>query len=110
MTASRPGFFVRGGGAGFEPELLPSASCADSQQETDKPAQNQTVASSAQQDPEQKPAPPEDPSLHFQTPPGCTQVVRPSLPDDLAQVAEAWDRLPQAVRAGIMAMVNASSG
>jgi hypothetical protein len=29
-------------------------------------------------------------------------------PPDLAQVVEAWGRLPDAIRAGILAMVNAS--
>jgi hypothetical protein len=29
---------------------------------------------------------------------------------DLATVVEAWDRLPEAIRAGIMAIVTASSG
>ena len=30
------------------------------------------------------------------------------IPSDLAQVVEAWDRLPEAVKAGILAMVNVS--
>jgi hypothetical protein len=30
-------------------------------------------------------------------------------PPDLAQVVTAWDRLPEAVRAGILAMVNATA-
>jgi hypothetical protein len=29
---------------------------------------------------------------------------------DLATVVDAWDRLPEAVRAGIVAMVKAASG
>jgi hypothetical protein len=35
--------------------------------------------------------------------------VLPADPD-LAAVAAAWDRLPEAVRAGIVAMVKAASG
>jgi hypothetical protein len=31
------------------------------------------------------------------------------LPPDLAAVIEAWDRLPEAIRAGIVAMVKAST-
>lgn len=34
----------------------------------------------------------------------------PVLPPDLALVVESWDRLPEAVRAGIVAMVRAASG
>jgi len=30
------------------------------------------------------------------------------MPPDLAQVAAAWNRLPEAVKAGILAMVSAS--
>ena len=31
------------------------------------------------------------------------------MPPDLAEVIEHWDRLPEAVKAGILAMVKASS-
>jgi hypothetical protein len=34
----------------------------------------------------------------------------PEIPPDSAQVLAAWHRLPEAVRAGILAMVKASSG
>jgi hypothetical protein len=33
-----------------------------------------------------------------------------ALPPDLAVVVAAWDRLPEVVRAGILAMVKASGG
>jgi hypothetical protein len=33
-----------------------------------------------------------------------------ALPPDLALVVAAWDRLPEVVRAGILAMVKASGG
>jgi hypothetical protein len=29
------------------------------------------------------------------------------LPEDLRQIVEAWERLPQTVKTGILAMVNA---
>jgi hypothetical protein len=32
------------------------------------------------------------------------------LPPDLAAVIEAWDRLPEAIKAGILAMVRTASG
>jgi hypothetical protein len=32
------------------------------------------------------------------------------MPPDLAQVAAAWQHLPEAVKAGILAMVTASHG
>jgi len=34
----------------------------------------------------------------------------PGLPPDLRAVAEAWPRLPEAMKAGIVAMVKASKG
>jgi hypothetical protein len=45
-------------------------------------------------------------------PPSATQNATRVLPTDpdLAAVIEAWDRLPAAVRAGIVAMVRAASG
>jgi hypothetical protein len=41
----------------------------------------------------------------------ATQSATRSLPEDaeLAAVVEAWDRLPEAIRAGIVAMVKAAS-
>jgi hypothetical protein len=36
----------------------------------------------------------------------CALCVHPSLPEDLAKVVELWDKLPEAVKIGIMAMVN----
>lgn len=32
-----------------------------------------------------------------------------TIPSDLTQVVEAWDRLPDAVRAGIVAMIRAAA-
>jgi hypothetical protein len=34
----------------------------------------------------------------------------PELPPELAEIVNAWDGLPEAVRAGIVAMVKAASG
>jgi len=39
----------------------------------------------------------------------CVPFLREKGPD-LVEVVEAWDKLPEAVRAGIMAMVRASGG
>ncbi len=38
-----------------------------------------------------------------------SQELGPDLPPDLAAVVAAWDDLPEAIRAGILAMVRASS-
>ena len=45
-------------------------------------------------------------------PPTATQNATRVLPNDpeLADVVAAWDRLPPAVRAGIVAMVKAAAG
>lgn len=40
----------------------------------------------------------------------ATQNPTQSLPDDLARVVEAWPTLPDAVKAGVLAMVRASGG
>jgi hypothetical protein len=37
----------------------------------------------------------------------CVPQVSPPLPDDLATVVRAWSRLPDTVKTGIVAMVNA---
>ena len=37
----------------------------------------------------------------------CVQANRPDLPDDLIKVVDAWGSLPEPIRAGILAMVNA---
>ena len=37
----------------------------------------------------------------------CVQANRPDLPDDLIKVVGAWGSLPEPIRAGILAMVNA---
>jgi hypothetical protein len=53
------------------------------------------------------PAYPKDTSMHSK---GVTYVQqhRPTFPDDLAAVVDAWAKLPNAVKAGILAMVNAT--
>jgi hypothetical protein len=45
------------------------------------------------------------------TSPNCTQNATQLLPEnaDLAAVVKAWDRLPEANKAGIVAMVKAAS-
>jgi hypothetical protein len=42
------------------------------------------------------------------SPPGA--VFGPPLPPDLARVVAAWDRLPEAIKAGILALVQAAGG
>jgi hypothetical protein len=38
----------------------------------------------------------------------CVQQHRPTFPGDLAEVVDGWEKLPDAVKAGILAMVNAT--
>jgi hypothetical protein len=96
-------------GAGFEPKEAVSAEVTDSAQNPPKPEHFHALPDSPSPGPEQKPAPPEGRSSHFHALPGCTQVVpKTTLPADLAQVVEAWGRLPEAIRAGILAMVKAA--
>jgi hypothetical protein len=38
----------------------------------------------------------------------CVQANRQDLPDDLIKVVDAWGSLPEPIRAGILAMVNAA--
>jgi len=38
------------------------------------------------------------------TPPGA--VVEPVFPADLARIAAVWERLPAAIRAGVLALVD----
>jgi len=40
----------------------------------------------------------------------CREQSRTGLPPDLAEIAAAWPHLPEAVKAGILAMVKASAG
>lgn len=92
------------GGAGFEPGSSLSAAGADSQQEADKPAQNQTLGEAAEITAEQKPALAE----HSSSTSAHPEHVPSMYPPDLAQVVTAWGRLPDAVKAGILAMVAAT--
>ena len=38
----------------------------------------------------------------------CVQANRQDLPDDLIKVVDAWGSLPEPIRAGILAVVNAA--
>jgi hypothetical protein len=51
----------------------------------------------------------ENPSAPFQR---ARQEALPvaEIPPDLAQIAAAWQHVPEAVRAGVLAMVTASRG
>jgi hypothetical protein len=37
-------------------------------------------------------------------------VSGPQIPPDLARVVAAWDRLPEAIKAGVLALVQAAGG
>ena len=92
-------------GAGFEPnQPVPDVNAKPSQ-DADKAEQNLTLASAVEQAPEQKSALPAHSSGSSERPDNAI-----FMPEDLAQVVDAWDRLPPAVKAGIVAMVAASKG
>jgi hypothetical protein len=38
----------------------------------------------------------------------CVATSSPNLPPDLARVVAAWPRLPDAIKAGVLAMVQAT--
>ena len=92
--------------AGIEPSSQvcseatePAQNCAKSKQINALPdsaasASEQNRALSTQ-DPDRSAHPKRVPSVH-------------QLPPDLARIAEAWDSLPEAVKAGILAMVDAA--
>src|SRR5688572_544573 len=42
------------------------------------------------------------------SPPGA--ISAPQFPPDLARVVAAWDRLPPAIKAGVLALVQAAGG
>ena len=96
--------------AGIEPdsqlsseETEPAQNCAKSRQINALPDSTGSASEQKRALPEQNP----DRSTH----PKCVPSVhldRPGMPGDLALVVEAWDGLPEAIRAGILAMVKAA--
>jgi hypothetical protein len=72
--------------------------------------QNKALPDSTSADSEQKPthsAHSHDTSMHSKCAISVSQ--NPSeIPDDLAKVVNAWDSLPNAVKVGILAMVDAA--
>jgi hypothetical protein len=46
------------------------------------------------------------------TPPDAfeTQPTTPPLPADLARLVDVWDSLPEAIRTGILALMDATAG
>jgi hypothetical protein len=90
---------------------IPAASTSTLEHESDtsvtKPPQNNALAQLAHRDATHPP----DTSEHSHSTflhEKCVICVS-NLPDDLALVVEAWDRLPEAVKVGILAMVNVAS-
>ena len=81
---------------------------AESAQKPSKSKHSKTLPNTASFSSEQKPALSEHPQDKSAQPKcaTCVQQNWPTLPNDLAQVVEAWDRLPKEIKAGILAMVN----
>jgi len=93
--------------AGLEPESSVPPEIAESAQNLANPKQDSALPESPSPAPETKTCISEHASLH------CSDTsAQPNnatfMPDDLAQVVDAWDTLPDAVKAGILAMVNAA--
>ncbi len=45
-----------------------------------------------------------------EVPIGVPSSPEPQFPPDLARVVAAWDRLPEAIKAGVLALVQAAGG
>lgn len=98
------------GGAGFEPKPVVSSGVTETTQNCANLIQDNALPDSASSALEQKPTlsqHTEDVSPHVKCA-TCVQENQPVLPEDLSLVVAAWDRLPAAVKAGILAMVAAS--
>lgn len=94
---------------GFEPEEPVSAEVAQSMRNCAIPIRDNALPASTSQDPEQNSAL----SAHLPDTSAHPEHVRSmfrNLPPDLAEVVEAWDRLPEAIKAGIVAIVTAARG
>ena len=94
--------------AGFEPGSVESPDTAESAQNRAKSIQNSALSDTAD------PASKQSRALSQQNPSKnphqkCVICVsRGEASDDLARVVAAWDRLPEAVKAGILAMAEAA--
>jgi hypothetical protein len=93
-------------GAGFEPESPSYSETTQSAQNSAKSTQDNTLPGSPSRASEQNPAFPEQSTTTSERSQVVPRVYQnQSLPSDLAQVIDAWDHLPQVVKAGILAMV-----
>ena len=92
---------------GLEPQFPESPSGTKSTQNCAKSIQNKTLSTSPQTAQKQKSTVSEQNNAYSIHPKGVPGVYQngPPIPDDLAQVVDAWDNLPKPVKAGILAMV-----
>lgn len=98
----------------FEPLLQPSegidADTTEPMQTRTNTQQNKTLLESAPSGKKQIQTSPEHPtdiSLHEKCV-TCVHQAEAIAPDDLGEVIAAWEHIPAAVKAGIVAMVRAS--
>ena len=94
-----------GGRAGFEPKPTSPSKTTQSEQNDANSRQANALPAPPSPVSEQTPALPAHSSGSSERPDNAT-----FMPDDLAQVVAVWDRLPPAVKVGIVAMVAASTG
>ena len=96
--------------AGIEPEDTPTLSDAKAAQKAAKPQQNNVLAPAEQSPSKQSCAEVKhNPSISLQQ--KCVpSVYRNSgrMPEDLAKVIDAWDRLPEVIRKSVLAMVESA--
>ena len=93
--------------AGIEPVEVTSADTTLAPHPTTKPLQNNTLATSLSATDSQKTTPSTQGDNEFQQP-KCVPDVYQNIPADLAKVVAEWEHLPQAIRAGILAMICAA--
>jgi hypothetical protein len=95
-------------GVGFEAEVKEKQEITQEIQTSAKSLQDRTLAGFSTSPPEQKvTASPH--SGNTSTQPKCAKCVYENgLPEDLAEVVVAWPGLSPAVKAGILALVNAA--
>ena len=106
----RPRWSKASKAAGIEPASELSSGGTEPAQVRAKPKQINALPDSVASTSEQNRALPEqnsDRSVHQKCVPSV-HLDNPGMPDDLAQVVVAWDSLPEVLKAGILAMVEAA--
>jgi hypothetical protein len=93
--------------AGIEPVEITCADTTPTPHPTTKPLQNNTLATSPTESDSQKATSSTQGDNNFQQL-KCVPDVYQNIPADLAKVVAEWEHLPEAIRAGILAMICAA--